>query len=296
MGMASPGGLRREEAPSTPCRSEAAASPVPVTGAGMRATPAVRTSPMKSSFGVQSAYRPRPGGPAKRTQRNPAARKRTSKARDTIQHVDRGRIGRHNSLRWRAIMVDSTLPDPLRGRAVPDRRFRDARREFEWTDPSAFHFWPGLPRRVSRALALIILLAMLPGILAAFSRGASAGPGEALLAHTDQPPSVRLVLVSADQRQVAQEFTTDPRPCPAGHDVLAAAVRIESTGAEPVVRLAAGPPADENGSLDASTSDGVVNDIERRDCPGARAGSPAPVSRTTHRGASKAHGERGKML
>lgn len=67
-------------------------------------------------------------------------------------------------------MVDSTLPDPLRGRAVPDRRFRDARREFEWADPSAFDFWPGLPRRVSRALALIILLAMLPGILAALAR------------------------------------------------------------------------------------------------------------------------------
>ena len=68
-------------------------------------------------------------------------------------------------------MVDSTLPDPLRGRTVPDRRRRDTRRAFEGADPSALDFWPGLPRCVSRALPLIILLAMLPGLLTAFSRG-----------------------------------------------------------------------------------------------------------------------------
>ena len=90
-------------------------------------------------------------------------------------------------------MVDSTLPDPLRGRTVPDRRLRDTRRAFEWADSSAFDFWPGLPRCVSRALALIILLAMLPGLLAALSRGAHALPGEVPLANAGQPPSVRLV-------------------------------------------------------------------------------------------------------
>ena len=94
-------------------------------------------------------------------------------------------------------MVDSTLPDSLRGRTVPDSRFRDTRRASEWADPSAFDFWPGLPRCVSRALPLIILLAMLPGILAAFSRGAHARPGEVLLANAGQPPSVRLVMSSA---------------------------------------------------------------------------------------------------
>ena len=134
-------------------------------------------------------------------------------------------------------MVDSTLLDLSRGRSVPDSRFRDTWRASEWADPSACDFWPGLPRCVSRALPLIIVLVMLPGMLAAFSRGASAQPGEVLLANAGQPPSVRLVLMSAVQRQVAQEFTTGPHP--AGYDVHAVAVRTESTGGEPSTGLQA---------------------------------------------------------
>lgn len=233
----------------------------------MRATPAVRTSLMKSSFRVQSAYRPRRGGLANRTERNPAARKRTSKVGDTIQHTAGGRIGCHSSLRWRAIMVDSTLPDPLRGRTVPDRRLRDTRRAFEWADPSAFDFWPGLPRCVSRALALIILLAMLPGLLAALSRGAHALPGEVPLANTGQPPSARLVMSSAPGWAT---LASPRRPTPRSPPNRRRASSSSESGrmpVPPVVRLRPQPVTDSSprrAAVAASSTSAVSGDRPTR--------------------------------
>ena len=66
-------------------------------------------------------------------------------------------------------MTDSAPPRRPCVRSALDDLRRDTEGISEWEDPSAYDLWPGLPCCVSRALALIILLAMLPGILAALS-------------------------------------------------------------------------------------------------------------------------------
>lgn len=134
-------------------------------------------------------------------------------------------------------MASSTHMRRRCGQSAPDSSSRDTEPGLSSAEVSACELWPGLPCCAARAIPLILLLIMAWGVLGAFARGAYAQPGEVLLTNAGQPPSVRLVLMSAGQRQVAQEFTTGPHP--AGYDVHAVAVRTDSTGGKPATGLEA---------------------------------------------------------
>ena len=75
-------------------------------------------------------------------------------------------------------------------------------------------------------LRAVVLIVLVLGALSGVGRETYGRPAGVLLSNGD-PPSERLLGVNFTQRQVAQGFTTGPRP--AGCDLHAVAVRTEKS-------------------------------------------------------------------
>ena len=109
-------------------------------------------------------------------------------------------------------MTDTTCHRRPRARIARDRRPPGNAQAPERADLFDSAIWPLLPRSAARVLRAALLLVSLLGALSGIGVEAHGQPIEVLLSNGGPPPSARLLLVNFTQRQVAQEFTTDPHP------------------------------------------------------------------------------------
>ena len=109
-------------------------------------------------------------------------------------------------------MPDTTSHRRPRAWIARDRRSPGSAQAPERADLFDSAISPLLPRRAARVLRAVLLIVSVLGALSGVGREAYGQPIGVLLSNGGPPPSARLLLVNFTQRQVAQEFTTDPHP------------------------------------------------------------------------------------
>ena len=109
-------------------------------------------------------------------------------------------------------MTDTTSHRRPRARIARVRRSPGNAQAPERADLLDSAIWPMLPRCAARVLRAALLIVSVLGALSGVGREAYGQPIGVLLSDGGPPPSARLLPAHFAQRQVAQEFTTGPRP------------------------------------------------------------------------------------